>query len=101
MSLTATVYAVVRPEGDLDLTTVETLEQRLQEVADQGRTQRVVLDLRDLRFVDAYGLSALLRARGTLTDRLTLRSPSRRVRALVELLELDHELPFETAEAEI
>jgi anti-sigma B factor antagonist len=45
----------VVPEGDLDLATVGEVEQRLGELRDAG-FDRLVLDLRELTFIDLAGL---------------------------------------------
>ena len=53
--------AVVIPSGELDIATAPALEQELDrafEISD-----RVVLDLRELEFIDSSGLRTLLRAR--------------------------------------
>jgi anti-anti-sigma factor len=52
--------AVVVPVGELDLATVDLVEQPLQELADAG-VRRIVLDLRRLTFIDSTGLRLVLR----------------------------------------
>src|SRR3954453_6381035 len=54
--------AVVVPSGELDLATAPALEEALGHAFDGG-TDRVVLDLRELEFIDSSGLRTLLTAR--------------------------------------
>lgn len=49
----------VRPCGELDLATVPVLEHELKELAAAG-FGRLVLDLRELRFLDSTGLRLIL-----------------------------------------
>ena len=58
--------AVVVPHGDLDLATVLPLQHGLDEVLERGVTS-VVIDLRELTFIDSTGLRHLL----ALTRRAT------------------------------
>jgi anti-anti-sigma factor len=81
---------VVRPVGELDLSTAEQLERSLDEVLRAG-TAELVLDLRHLHFCDAAGLHVFLRVRrrahrhGT---RLWLERPTRTVRRVLDISEL-------------
>ena len=54
--------AVVVPTGELDLATAPALEEALGRAFDGGSV-RVVLDLRELEFIDSSGLRTLLTAR--------------------------------------
>lgn len=54
--------AVVVPTGELDLATAPALEEALQRSFD-GDAAHVVLDLRELEFIDSSGLRTLLTAR--------------------------------------
>jgi anti-sigma B factor antagonist len=49
----------LRPIGELDLATAPLVEEKLAELANVG-FQRLVLDLRGLRFVDSTGLRLIL-----------------------------------------
>ena len=51
----------IRLAGDLDLATVPQLRQVIDAHARSGQT--MVIDLRELEFVDSMGLAALVRAR--------------------------------------
>lgn len=50
----------VRPEGDLDMSTVEDVEIALREALEDG-AKRVIVDLRGLHFMDSTGLTLLTR----------------------------------------
>ena len=50
----------VVPEGDLDMSTVEDLERRLEAVRGTG-AERIVVDLRGLSFMDSTGITLLTR----------------------------------------
>ena len=54
--------SVVIPTGELDLATAPALEEALQGAFEDG-SGRVVLDLRELEFIDSSGLRTLLTAR--------------------------------------
>jgi anti-sigma B factor antagonist len=54
---------VVIPTGELDLATAPSLEAALSRAFEDVRTGRVVLDLRELEFIDSSGLRTLLTAR--------------------------------------
>jgi anti-sigma B factor antagonist len=82
-------------QGELDLATAPALERALLDAAADAPVDLVV-DLSGVRFVDATGLGALLRAaeaaqaaRGSL--RLT--APSRMLRLMLRLLDLEDRLP--------
>ena len=55
--------AVVIPTGELDLATAPALEDALSRSFDGDGGGRVVLDLRELEFIDSSGLRTLLTAR--------------------------------------
>ena len=59
--------AVVVPTGELDIATAQALEQEL-ESAFESDADRVVLDLRELEFIDSSGLRTLLTARRQAED---------------------------------
>jgi anti-sigma B factor antagonist len=89
--------AHVRPSGELDMSTVPTLEQRLTELHDAG-VRRIVVDLRGLDFMDSTGLTLL--ARWTLeADRdgyaFALIAGSERIQRLFELTGLVNRFTFD------
>ena len=90
---------VVSLAGELDLATGDQLRTRLTKVIEADPApEQVVLDVRDLEFVDASGISVLLGAQRSLSARggeLVLRSPSRLVQRVVKVLELERVLPVE------
>jgi anti-anti-sigma factor len=59
--------SVVVPTGELDLATAPALEEALGRAFDSGNA-RVVLDLRELEFIDSSGLRTLLTARRRSED---------------------------------
>src|SRR5215217_626521 len=59
--------AVVVPTGELDLATAPALEASLSRAFD-GDARHVVLDLRELEFIDSSGLRTLLTARRRSDD---------------------------------
>jgi anti-anti-sigma factor len=76
---------VVTPKGELDLTTVPLLEQRLNEVLPGGET---VLDLSRVSFIDSTGVALLVSISETAREnrwRLELRDPSPQVERLITL----------------
>lgn len=86
-------HAVVRPEGELDLSTTPILQQAICDAA--GRSRRIRLDLSDLTFTDAAGLTVLVRAKQKLGERLTIAHPVGTVRRVLALTLLDRALRVE------
>jgi anti-sigma B factor antagonist len=86
--------------GELDVATAAALRARLLTLAaSEPAPAHVVLDLRDLAFVDASGISVLLAAQRSLAARgatLVLRRPSRPVRRVLALLDLERVLAIES-----
>ena len=83
--------------GELDLATGPLLVTALDDVL-ATRPQRLVVDVRDLAFVDLVGLDALLGAQRRLAAQggtLVLRRPTDLVRRVVGLLGLEDRLPIE------
>jgi anti-anti-sigma factor len=86
--------AIVQPRGELDLVTVETLRAALDGI---GSTERLVLDLRGLSFIDSTGLQLLvaLHQRAQRDGlHLTLVAPTTPVDRAIQLCGLDTQLPF-------
>ena len=52
---------MVALSGELDVATADSVEQALIDVEEDG-PERMVLDLRELRFIDSTGLSLLINA---------------------------------------
>jgi len=81
---------VIRLAGELDLATVPQLRQVLDAHARSGQT--MVIDLRDIEFVDSMGLAALVRARHRALARgakLELVTPPESVYKVFTLTRLD------------
>ena len=90
--------AIVRPHGELDLATVETLRAALDGVENAGR---LVLDLRGLSFIDSTGLHLLVALhRRAQRDgfQLTLVAPAAPADRAIQLSGLDQALPFVAAD---
>jgi anti-anti-sigma factor len=78
-------------EGELDIATAPALEQLLSEV-ERDRWPTVVLDLRQLDFIDSSGIRALLTANdriGRLGGRMAVRHVARPVRRTLAAIGVD------------
>jgi len=79
--------AVISVSGELDLASSPALEEELERVA-QSEAQVVVVDLRNLEFMDSTGLSVLVRAHQRAEEkgrRLGLVNGSQQVQRLLTL----------------
>ena len=87
---------VLRPQGELDLSTTQPLDVELRKAIASGRPE-VILDLSGLSFIDSGGLRFLTlltahsRANG---DRLRMLRGQGAVERRFQLSGLDHSLPF-------
>ena len=89
--------AIVRPRGELDLATVETLRTALENIE---RPRRLMLDLRNLSFIDSTGLHLLVELhRRARRDgfQLTLVAPTAPADRAIRLCGLEKTLPFVAA----
>jgi anti-sigma B factor antagonist len=89
--------AIVRPQGELDIATVETLRAALDGIESAGR---VVVDLRGLSFIDSTGLHLLVALhRRALRDgfQLSIVAPAGPIGKAIRLSGLDQALPFAPA----
>ena len=88
--------ATVVVRGEVDFATAGILARQLDEVADQ-QPEHLTVDLGLTSFLDAAGLRVIARARRVLPPRcpLTLRSPTRQVRLVLEVSGLAGECPIE------
>ena len=78
-------------DGELDIATAPALERLLREV-ERDRWPTVVLDLRQLSFIDSSGIRALLTANdriGRRDGRVFVRHPSRAVRRTLAAIGAD------------
>jgi anti-sigma B factor antagonist len=84
---------VVRVQGEVDAATAPRVGETINRLL--GRKERVVLDLRDVDFMDLHGLGVLLRAtRRARSDggSIAIARPSPTVRRLIELVHAENEL---------
>ena len=87
---------VLIASGDLDLQTAQALRRRISAVTEPG--QDLVIDLRQVSFIDSPGLGTLIycdrlqRERG---GRLVLKDPSDPVRDLFEIVKLANVIELE------
>jgi anti-anti-sigma factor len=86
--------ALVALAGELDLATCGLLQAMLDGVLRarrKPRVSRLVLDMREVSFLDAAGIAPVLHARAVLNKRggaLEIRRPSAAVRRVLKLLDL-------------
>jgi anti-sigma B factor antagonist len=86
--------------GELDMASAPELEGVLQELC-EGSAQELVLDLRQLSFMDSTGLNAVLRSRSLCEEHgcdFGLIPGRRPVQRVFELTHLVDRLPFRQAE---
>lgn len=89
--------------GDLDLSTLDQLKEALDGRLD-GAAERVVMDLRELTFLDSSGLRLILSLHASLQEgggRLVLVKGPRRVHRVLELTRADEELEIVADPGEI
>jgi anti-anti-sigma factor len=90
---------ILRLKGELDRLTVDDVDQAVRELAAEAPPV-LVLDLRDLEFIDSAGLRSLSRAHNLLAEsdrRLVVRAPSPAIHRLIELVGLLDILTIETS----
>ena len=88
--------AIVRVSGELDITGAEVLETRTRELADDS-PDVVVIDLREVGFMDSTGLRSLLRARALAQEEgwsLKLIRGPEPVHRVLELTRMDDVFDF-------
>lgn len=92
---------VVRPSGRLTMVTAPDLREALLALVDAGDS-RIVVDLRDVEFIDSSGLGALisgLRAARQAGGDLRIASPNQQVQSVLEVTSLNRVLSsYESAE---
>jgi anti-anti-sigma factor len=81
---------VVIVSGELDVSNVDLLKASVASVT-ASRPERIIFDLRELRYIDSAGIAVLLAAASESAVRL--RDPSPAVRRVVELTGLTDVLP--------
>jgi len=87
--------AVVRVQGEVDAATAPRMGETVNRML--ARKKRVVLDLRNVDFMDLHGLAVMIRAtRRARTDggSFAIARPAPCVRRLVELVHAEGEVPI-------
>jgi len=82
---------ILRVIGEIDVTSVETLRQRIQEQFDQG-AESLAFDLTQLSFIDSMGIGALFGAKRRAAERqgeVFLLEPSGVLQRLLSLLSME------------
>jgi anti-sigma B factor antagonist len=83
--------ALVTVEGELDIATLPEFERAITRMRAQG-LERLVIDLRELSFMDSMSIELLLRLHGELTatgaELVVVRGP-RAVNRIFDLMELE------------
>ena len=86
--------ALVTVEGELDIATLPDFERAITRMRSQG-LERLVIDLRELSFLDSMSIELLLRLHADLTaigaDLVVVRGP-RAVNRIFDLMELERVL---------
>lgn len=84
--------AVIRVTGEIDLSTSDRLDAELENLMAASDGRQIVLDLRDVGFLDSTGLRTLWTARQraqSAGSRLVLASPSEPVMRVLRVTKLD------------
>ncbi len=83
----------IRLTGELDMSSAVELARILEEAVEQGGT--ILVDLRELTFMDSTGIGAFLEAAMALRGRgcLILHGEQDRVRRILDLAQLDGSIP--------
>lgn len=82
---------VVRPRGEIDVSSVDILQKALSRAVTEG-TSDIVIDATDLRFCDVGGMEVIDAASATLARdhrRLIIANPTHSVRRVMQLLNVD------------
>lgn len=95
--------AIIVVRGELDLATSPELELQLRNFADTGNEQ-LVIDLRELEFMDSTGLSLIVKAHQRLSEegrRLSIVRGSQQVQRLLDLTGVSERLQLVDSPEEI
>ena len=77
--------ALITVRGEIDMATVPQLRDLLDQLIDAG-SRRIVLDCRELAFLDSSGIGVLVAARNRLSEgEIVLDSPQAHVRKVLEI----------------
>ncbi len=96
------VTRMLQPSGDIDIAAVDDLRDQWNAVASE-RPDCIVIDLRDVTFVDSTGLGlfvGLLKRQGEHGGRVVLRGADARTAKILRITGLDAVFPDAQAPAE-
>jgi anti-anti-sigma factor len=82
--------ATVKVAGELDITTIEDLEQAVQPILDRG-PQTLVIDVSSLRFADSSAIALWVRWAAVVPS-LEIRDPQPLLRRVIDSMGLAHTL---------
>ena len=86
-----------RPAGDIDVATAGPLREELLALVEAEQPEHLVIDLRDVTFMDSAGLSVLIRVRKQQLQHggdVTVVNPSPRVDRILKITGLDVAFAF-------
>jgi anti-anti-sigma factor len=95
--------AIVVVRGELDLATSPQLEEKLRKLLETG-SEPLVIDLRELEFMDSTGLSIIVKAHQRLSEtgrRLSIVRGSQQVQRLLDLTGVSERLQLVDTPGEI
>ncbi len=84
--------AVLRLDGEIDITNAAVIDEHVAQALDDGVSPRtIVFDVGGVRFIDSHGLNRLVHHRRTVDDciAMAIENPSGHVRRLIEVTGLD------------
>jgi anti-anti-sigma factor len=96
--------AIVRPVGELDLSGASVLESELDRLTEEPELSAVVLDMRELEFMDSSGLRLVVMADMKARDagrRFTLVRGGETVHRVFEITRMSERLEFVDAPEEV
>jgi anti-sigma B factor antagonist len=85
----------VAPHGELDISSVDVVAARIDELV-AGGSGRIVLDLRRTSFMDSSGLHLIIRQTGRTDARVTIVDGVPAVSRIFDLTGMRDRIPFET-----
>lgn len=87
---------IVRLQGDLELTTRPEVEEKLREICNNVDVPKIIVDLKETRYVDSSGLGVLVGLYSHVRKsegQLAITNPNRNVKRLFDLTNVERFLP--------